>query len=113
MTQRVAEDKAKETLTSLVRLFFEHAHPFVPVLDKQDFLQRWDEDRESIPLPIRSAIFSLAEALNDVPDNALKWFHLARGLLITYCFYRSLADPLKCNSLRLSPRQTSAVYKPS
>ncbi|EGX89621.1 C6 finger domain protein, putative [Cordyceps militaris CM01] len=81
LAQKAEEHRSSRELTPLVHLFFEHAHHFVPVLDKQDFLQRWDLDRESIPMPTRSAVFSLAEALNDAPENALKWFCLARGQL--------------------------------
>ncbi|ATY62605.1 C6 finger domain [Cordyceps militaris] len=81
LAQKAEEHRSSRELTPLVHLFFEHAHHFVPVLDTQDFLQRWDLDRESIPMPTRSAVFSLAEALNDAPENALKWFCLARGQL--------------------------------
>ncbi|OAA56370.1 Transcription factor [Cordyceps fumosorosea ARSEF 2679] len=89
LAQKAEEKITGGKLTSLVQLFFQHAYPFVPVLDKQDFLQRWDLDRESIPLPTRSAIFSLVETLNDAPENALKWFRLARGQLSPS---RNLAD---------------------
>ncbi|XWX00380.1 hypothetical protein V2A60_008400 [Cordyceps javanica] len=79
IAQKAQEGNSRGKLTSLVQNFFENAHHFVPVLDKQDFLQRWHSDREAIPPATRSAIYSLAEILNGVPENAMMWFQLARA----------------------------------
>ncbi|KAJ6779294.1 hypothetical protein PWT90_07909 [Aphanocladium album] len=75
--QSLDELRNNEGLDMLVESFFEHAYPFVPVLDKPDFLRRWYGDRESIPFPMRSAIFSLAEALNGATESSLRWLRLA------------------------------------
>ncbi|KAJ3497742.1 hypothetical protein NLG97_g1666 [Lecanicillium saksenae] len=75
------EKKYDGMLDTFVQLFFEHAYPFVPVLDKQDFLRRWRNDRESLPFATRSAVFCLAEALNDKTESSLKWLRLASAQL--------------------------------
>ncbi|KAG6104627.1 hypothetical protein E4U13_008310 [Claviceps humidiphila] len=44
----------------LVRLYFRHVHPILPLLSKVRFLRRYASNRKSIPACLRGAIYALA-----------------------------------------------------
>ncbi|KAK2592354.1 hypothetical protein QQS21_009934 [Conoideocrella luteorostrata] len=44
----------------LVRLYFKHVHPIMPLLSKVRFLRRYASNRKSIPACLRGAVYALA-----------------------------------------------------
>ncbi|WYZ36830.1 hypothetical protein EsH8_II_000336 [Colletotrichum jinshuiense] len=44
----------------LVRLYFKHIHPVLPILSKVRFLRQYSEEKTKIPASLRGAVYSLA-----------------------------------------------------
>ncbi|GAO13405.1 hypothetical protein UVI_02014120 [Ustilaginoidea virens] len=44
----------------LVRLYFRHVHPVLPILSKVRFLRRYSSNRKSLPACLRGAVYALA-----------------------------------------------------
>ncbi|KAG5926182.1 hypothetical protein E4U53_003135 [Claviceps sorghi] len=64
-TSREAASDAIETTVwphadVLVRLYFRHVHPILPLLSKVRFLRRYASNRKSIPACLRGAVYALA-----------------------------------------------------
>jgi hypothetical protein len=69
---------------SFIGAFFDHVHPYVPVLNKAMFMQQWHTSRESISPLILEAIFALGGRLRDDPSEGAQWLALAtRGYDMT------------------------------
>lgn len=66
-----------ETVLHYFDLFFTHVHPYVPVLNKQQFYQQWHANRESISPLLLEGIFSIAGRLADDPAQGQQWLALA------------------------------------
>lgn len=45
---------------ALIRLYFKHVHPVLPIISKPRFLRQYLEAKESIPTSLRGAIYGLA-----------------------------------------------------
>lgn len=58
-------------------LYFAHAHPYVPVLDKETFYHQWHSSRETISPLILEAVFAIAGRLADEPSQGQQWMALA------------------------------------
>jgi len=58
-------------------LYFAHAHPYVPVLDKETFYHQWHSSRETISPLILEAVFAIAGRLADEPAQGQQWMALA------------------------------------
>ncbi|KJZ78658.1 hypothetical protein HIM_02049 [Hirsutella minnesotensis 3608] len=56
---------------NLVRLYFRHIHPVLPILSKVRFLRRYHSDKTSLPACLRGAVYGLACAFWDF-DMALR-----------------------------------------
>lgn len=60
-------------------LFFEHIHPYIPVIHRDDFYQQWKTDRNNISPLLLEAIFACTEMLAEDPTNGLRWLTLANS----------------------------------
>ncbi|KAI9783459.1 MAG: hypothetical protein M1816_001383 [Peltula sp. TS41687] len=58
-------------------IFFEHVHPYVPVINKLYFYQQWQTNRDSISPLILEAMFACAGSLSDDPTQGSRWLALA------------------------------------
>ncbi|KAI9886199.1 MAG: hypothetical protein M1823_001995 [Watsoniomyces obsoletus] len=58
-------------------IFFEHIHPYVPVINKRYFYQQWHTNRESISPLILEAIFACAAGLSEDSTQGYRWLALA------------------------------------
>ncbi|KAK3488895.1 uncharacterized protein B0T23DRAFT_320775 [Neurospora hispaniola] len=58
-------------------LYFTHTHPYVPVLDKNQFYHQWHNNREAISPLILEAIFAIANRLADDAAQGQQWLYLA------------------------------------
>ncbi|KAB5549806.1 hypothetical protein GE09DRAFT_1174621 [Coniochaeta sp. 2T2.1] len=67
----------EETILHYFDLYFTNVHPYVPVLDKSQFYQQWQSNRESISPLILEAIFAIAGRLADEPAQGQQWLALA------------------------------------
>lgn len=67
----------EETCIHYFDLYFQHVHPYVPVLDKQQFYQQWHSNRESLSPLIIEAVFAIAGRLADEPSQGQQWLALA------------------------------------
>ncbi len=67
----------EETARQYFDVFFTNAHPYVPVLNKSQFYQQWQNNRESISPLILEAIFAIAGRLLDEPSQGHQWLALA------------------------------------
>ncbi|RSL85068.1 hypothetical protein CEP52_016258 [Fusarium oligoseptatum] len=66
-----------ETALRYFDLYFENVHPYVPVLCKPAFYQRWNTDREAISPLILEAIFAIGGRLAGEPTKSQQWLALA------------------------------------
>lgn len=65
-----SESDASEMLT----IFFEHCHPYIPIVNKAIFLQQWrSNSREQISPLLIEAIFACAGRLMTDPSIGLRW----------------------------------------
>jgi hypothetical protein len=67
----------EETALHYFDIYFTNVHPYVPVLNKSLFYQRWHNNRESISPLILEAIFAIAGKLADEPSQGQQWLALA------------------------------------
>ncbi|KAG6037755.1 hypothetical protein E4U41_004810, partial [Claviceps citrina] len=63
----------------LVRLYFKHIHPVLPLMSKVRFLRRYASNRKSIPACLRGAVYALASVFwtedPTIPDGDCPPFH--------------------------------------
>lgn len=67
----------EETALHYFDLYFNHVHPYVPVLCKTIFYQQWNTDREAISPLILEAIFAIGGRLAEEPTEGQQWLALA------------------------------------
>ena len=70
-----------ETVLRYFDLYFTHAHPYVPVLDKAQFYHQWQNNRDSISPLLLEAIFAIAGRLADEPAQGQQWLALASRMI--------------------------------
>ena len=69
---------SKERCLELFEIFFEHVHPYVPVLSKPYFYKQWRHKPESISPLILEAIFACAGSVSSDDDaEGAQWLALA------------------------------------
>ena len=74
----VALMPSKEQCLELFEIFFEHVHPYVPVLSKPYFYKQWRHKPESISPLILEAIFACAGGMSSDDDaEGAQWLALA------------------------------------
>ncbi|KAI0392228.1 hypothetical protein F5Y17DRAFT_477892 [Xylariaceae sp. FL0594] len=66
-----------QTILRYFDLYFDHIHPYVPVLNKAQLYRQWHTNRESISPLLLEAIFAVAERLADEPAQGQQWIALA------------------------------------
>lgn len=59
--------------------FFRDIHPYVPVLNKNQFYHQWHNDKESISPLVLEAVFANAGRLSDDPAQGAQWLALANS----------------------------------
>ena len=57
--------------------FFNHVHPYVPILNRATFYHQWHTSRDTISPLIMEAIFALGGRLRDDPSDGHQWLALA------------------------------------
>lgn len=57
--------------------YFNHVHPYIPVLNKQAFYEQWQTARETIPPLLLEAIFASVARYLDHPIECKRWLALA------------------------------------
>ena len=67
----------EEAALQYFEVFFTNVHPYVPVLNRGQFYQQWQNNRESISPLILEAIFAIAGRLLDEPSQGHQWLALA------------------------------------
>ena len=67
----------EQTILHYFDLYFANVHPYVPVLDKVQFYQQWQNNRDSISPLLLEAIFAIAGRLADDPAQGQQWLALA------------------------------------
>lgn len=67
----------EETALHYFDVFFTNVHPYIPVIDRENFYRRWQTDRESISPLVLEAIFALAGRFVDEPGEGQQWLALA------------------------------------
>ncbi|KAI5798982.1 hypothetical protein EDC01DRAFT_25404 [Geopyxis carbonaria] len=58
-------------------IFFNHIHPYLPIVDKATFLHKWNTAREQLSPLLIESIFACAGRLTTDPSKGLKWIGLA------------------------------------
>lgn len=56
----------------LVRLYFRHVHPVLPIIPKGRFLQLYASDRDKLPVCLRGAVYGLASVFWDCEDSGIE-----------------------------------------
>lgn len=57
--------------------YFQHVHPYVPVLCRQHFIRQWQQNRESISPLLLEAVLACAGQVSDDPAGGSQWLALA------------------------------------
>ncbi|KAM0712147.1 hypothetical protein Q7P37_011241 [Cladosporium fusiforme] len=57
--------------------YFNHVHPYIPVLNKQAFYAQWQTARETVPALLLEAIFASVARYLDHPIECKRWLALA------------------------------------
>jgi hypothetical protein len=77
---------SQEEAMQAFQTFFRDVHPYVPVLNRKQFLNQWRKDRESISPLILEAVFANAGRLSDDPAQGAQWLALASSELLASAF---------------------------
>lgn len=89
MKLRIPPELMPDDATSMhyFNVYFDNAHPYVPVLNKSQFYHQWHNSRESISPLILEAIFAVAGRLLEEPSQGHQWLALAsskKALMLSY-----------------------------
>ncbi|KIX01433.1 uncharacterized protein Z518_09159 [Rhinocladiella mackenziei CBS 650.93] len=68
-----SEEEAMEAF----QIFFRDVHPYVPVLNRDQFYSQWRDDSKSISPLVLEAVFANAGRLSDDPAQGAQWLALA------------------------------------
>ncbi len=68
---------SEEQCMEWFEIFFNHIHPYVPVISKPYFYQQWRSNRRSISPLILEAIFACAGRMSGDPSKGAQWLALA------------------------------------
>lgn len=104
-----SESDASEMLT----IFFEHCHPYLPIVNKASFMQQWESsNREQISPLLLEAIFACGGRLMTDPSIGLRWIARASSKL----FHRpdvmigNISTNRPCRTCRLFHGCTTVEY---
>ena len=68
---------SNELAEEYFHLYFEHIHPYVPVISKSKFYNMWRTDQSSISPLLLEAIFAAAGRLSQDAAQGAPWLALA------------------------------------
>ena len=68
-----------EDATVLFEVFFSDIHPYVPVLNRQQFYHQWHTDKEAISPLVLEAVFACAGRIAEEPSEGAQWLALANS----------------------------------
>ena len=68
-----SNDEAAEMFS----IFFNHIHPYIPIVNKAAFCRLWETQREQISPLLLETIFACAGRLTTQPQRGLKWIAMA------------------------------------
>lgn len=79
-----------EVSDHLIDIYFKYVHPYVPVINRHEFLKQYQIDRDSPSILLRQAIYSAAARLSSHPDlmdsqgtsstASFEFYHRAKAL---------------------------------
>jgi hypothetical protein len=90
-----------EEAAEMFSIFFNHIHPYIPIVNKTAFCRLWDTQREQISPLLLETIFACAGRLTTQPQKGLKWIAMATSLQIPCSVYPKIANLISCRTLRL------------
>ena len=64
------------------QIFFDHVHPYVPVISKSYFYEQWRANRRSISPLVLEAIFACAARMSDDPTQGSQWLALSSSRVL-------------------------------
>ncbi|KAI5800545.1 hypothetical protein FPQ18DRAFT_253090 [Pyronema domesticum] len=68
---------SNEEAAEMFSIFFNHIHPYIPIVNKAAFYRLWETQREQISPLLLETIFACAGRLHDQPQKGLKWIAMA------------------------------------
>ena len=81
-----SNDEAAEMFS----IFFNHVHPYIPIVNKAAFCRLWETQREQISPLLLETIFACAGRLTTQPQRGLKWIAMATSPCRTIPFLACL-----------------------
>ncbi|OHE93549.1 hypothetical protein CORC01_11146 [Colletotrichum orchidophilum] len=106
---------------TLVRLYFRHVHPVLPVLSKVRFLRQYSDDKAKLPASLRGAVYALASVFWNTEPSRQGPFPFQQHVLAdlaTDSLQRELDSPnlakLQASLLLLhmTPNRTDSIAHP-
>lgn len=76
----------------LIDLYFKYVHPFIPVINRNEFMKEYRENRDKPSLMVRQAIFCVSSRLSDHPDLCSLSGSSGRSAIIFYRRAKALFD---------------------
>ncbi|KAK2741041.1 hypothetical protein FQN57_005778 [Myotisia sp. PD_48] len=70
----------ENTALEYFRTFFNHIHPYVPVLHKSDFYLQWKRERWDISPLLLASLFACTARISTDPSKVYQWLALANKL---------------------------------
>ncbi|KAL7269884.1 hypothetical protein RUND412_007427 [Rhizina undulata] len=68
---------SEEDSLEMFSIFFNHVHPYIPIVNKAAFYRQWNTSRESISPLLLETIFACAGRLTTDSSKGLKWITMA------------------------------------
>jgi hypothetical protein len=70
---------SEEDAAQFFKIYFAEVHPYVPVVNRNRFYQKWQSDRNSISPLLLEAMFACAGRFSDDPAQGAQWLALANS----------------------------------
>jgi hypothetical protein len=77
---RLEDMPSDEEAADLFSIFFNHVHPYIPIVNKAAFYRQWSTSKESISPLLLETIFACAGRLSNEPAKGLRWISMASSL---------------------------------
>jgi hypothetical protein len=72
----------REEAAEMFSIFFNHIHPYIPIINKATFYRLWNASRDQISPLLLETIFACAGRLTTDPSKGLKWIAMASRLTL-------------------------------
>jgi hypothetical protein len=79
---------SNEEAAEMFSIFFNHIHPYIPIVNKAAFFRLWDTARDQISPLLLETIFACAGRLTTQPAKGLKWIAMATSPCTLCVHYR-------------------------